>query len=98
MLKLEKAYSERGARMGRDNQLPDDHEAPIKLHLEALKWVDGDYDQGGAYWGNSGGTSIYCAWRGDKVEQHVRVFVRASHREQAKKYVLHHLPNAKFYR
>ena len=31
---------------------------PEKLHLQRLRWVDGDYDTGGAYWGSGNGTSF----------------------------------------
>jgi len=86
-----------GSAMGRRDTLPDDAAAPCKLRMERLRWVDGDYDQFGAYWGNSGGTSIYCA-HGDAGEVSARVFVRASSREEAKTKVRQTLPNAAFYR
>lgn len=92
-LKLTNACSSRGADMGRPNLLPDDCNAAIKLHLERLKWVDGDYDAGGAYWGNGSGESIYCGWADG-----VRVFVRAEDHDAAKAKVRAFLPAAKFYR
>src|ERR1035441_2568759 len=61
-LNLSKACSSRGADMGRPNRLPSDILAPIKLRMERLKWVDGDYDAGGSYWGGGSGDFIYCAW------------------------------------
>jgi hypothetical protein len=82
-----------GAPMGRRNELPDDCEAPVKLNMVRLRWYDGDYDQGGAYWGNSGGTSIYWATSGT-----IKIFVRAASRDVAKNKVRHTLPNARFYR
>jgi hypothetical protein len=86
--------------MGRADILPNDRELYVKLRLERLKWVDGDYDQGGAYWGNSGGTNIYCAWfRLPAFEKNqVEVFVRASNRQDAKYLVQRLLPYATFYR
>jgi hypothetical protein len=98
-LKLENVSSVRGAPMGRQNWLPDDQEEPIRLYLTALKWVDGDYDQGGAYWGNSGlyngtYTRIYCAHGHDSSGSPVRVFVRAAHRTAARELVLEILPKA----
>lgn len=91
-LVLEKACSVRGADMGRPNVLPEDRNNPIKLQMIKLEWVDWDYDSGGAYWGNSGGTSIYCAFNGP-----VRVFVRATDRKEAKAKVRLGLPNAIFF-
>lgn len=53
-LKLKQGCSLIGAQMGRRNELPDDVSAPIKLQMERLRWIDGDYDHGGAYWGRNG--------------------------------------------
>ena len=98
-LKLDNASSQYGAAMGRRNELPADPELPIKLRLEALRWVDGDYDQGGAYWGNSGGTSIYCGWSAEgDGENRVRVFARATDREDAQEKIRELIPGAKFFR
>ena len=96
-LKLNWACDYRGADMGRPNLLPEDPAASIRLRLERLRWVDGDYDQGGAYWGNSGGTDIYCAWGEDEKWQ-VRVFVRAASRDEAKAGVRESVPGVTFYR
>jgi hypothetical protein len=91
---LSKACSARGADMGRPNRLPQDVNAPIKLRMERLKWVDQDYDENGAYWGHgTGDTNVYCAWN----EAGVRIFTRGWHRESAKQGVWKVLPNAKFF-
>ena len=82
-----------GSQMGRRNSLPDDINASIKLQMEPLKWVDGDYDQQGCYWGGGSGDYIYCAHA-----ETVMIFVRAKNREAAKTGVLAVLPAAKFYR
>ena len=92
-LKLTNACSSRGADMGRPNLLPDDCNAAIKLHLERLKWVDGDYDEKGCYWGRNYGDFIYCGWADG-----VQVFVRAISHFAAKTAVRVILPAAKFYR
>jgi hypothetical protein len=92
---LTKGYSKYGADMGRSNKLPTDCAAPVKLHLQQLKLVDGDYDQGGAYFGYTRGTAIYCAFNADNS---VQVFCRASNRQAAKAYVRSKLPQANFYR
>ncbi len=92
-LTLPNGSSATGSQMGRRNQLPDDREATIKLRMERLRFVSGDYDQWGAYWGGGSNSWIYCAW----LDQ-VRVFVRAENREQAKLKVRDTLPQANFYR
>lgn len=73
------------------------------MHLVRLRWVDGDYDQGGAYWGNTGLNSIYRAVSRDVIAfgdslQLVECFVRATGRQDAKLAILAKLPNATFYR
>jgi hypothetical protein len=77
-----------GADMGRRNQCDGQGE---KLHLQRLRWVDGDYDTGGAYWGDSrDGTSIYCAFSPDDTQNDppIRIFVRAKNRDEAASKVL----------
>ena len=89
--KLPNVSCKYGAPMGRRNVLSADPCAAIKLRLVRLRWVDGDYDQGGAYWGNPGRSSIYWA-----TADQTSVFVRAADRTAAKIAVLEVLPNAKF--
>lgn len=102
-LKLEKACSNRGSDMGRPNRIPADAHTVGKLHLIRLKWVDGDYDEGGAYWGrsfhNGSGDYIYCCYGETKTEQ-LRIFVRAGTRSEAKSQVERTLlqDNLKFYK
>lgn len=50
-----------GAPMGRPNTLPDNREAVGPLQLVRLLWQDGDYDAGGAYWGNTRKNDVYWA-------------------------------------
>ena len=95
-LVLPNGSSQYGAQMGRQNTLPEDPDHPIKLRMERLRWVDGDYDQWGAYWGGGSGDSVYCAY-GEDNEIQVYVFVRARSRFGAKRAVREALPNAKFY-
>lgn len=104
-LKLSNVSSKYGAPMGRPKHIPndmDERELPVKLRMVRLRWVGGDYDQGGAYWGNSGGTSIYWAigylHEGDpKNEELVEIFTRSETRNEAKNKVRETLPNAKFH-
>jgi hypothetical protein len=96
-----------GSQMGRSNVLPEEPQSSVgKLRLERLRWVDGDYDQWGAYWGGGGGTDIYCAHgevapvltkAGGFEPEPVLVFVRAADRDAAKTKVREVLPRAKFY-
>lgn len=74
-----------GAPMGRMSVLP--HPGlpdPTKLTLHKAKWVDGDYDEGGAYWGYTAGTHIYCGLG----EPDVRVYVRASTAAEARERII----------
>lgn len=93
----------RGAQMGRPNIIPhgltEKGTQSVKLHLERLQWVDGDYDQGGAYWGCPGrGMYVYCAWGKWGINMaFVQVFVRAISRKDAKSLVRDDLPFAKFF-
>lgn len=65
----------RGAPMGRSNTLPNNPRSPIALLVERLEWHDGDYDRGGAYWGNTGRDWI---WRATGIDDtSVEIFVRA---------------------
>lgn len=85
-----------GAPMGRRSDLPSDE--PVKLHLRYVPFVDGCYDQGGAYWGMP--ANLYVAWGnldGD-IGEPVEFYVRASSREDAKAKVLEHCSVARFYR
>lgn len=92
-LTLPNVSSRYGAPMGRPDNLPDNPHAPVSLHLERLRMVDGDYDEGGAYWGGPGPAgAMYCAWN----EQGVRVYLRAINLELAKRMVARVLTNASF--
>jgi hypothetical protein len=82
-----------GSQMGRGDTLPEDCDIPIKVRMEKLKFVDGAYDQWGAYWG--AGNPIYCAWN---KHENTLVFIRARNRREAKARVKEMLPQVKFYR
>lgn len=84
-----KACSIRGADMGRPCWKQG---KPERLHLQRLRFVDGDYDTGGAYWGSP--ANVWCAFSPDTTqnEHPIRVFVRANSRQEAKNNVLELLP------
>lgn len=75
-----------GAPMGRRDYIDNDE---AKVELFRVRFVDGDYDDGGAYWGN-GGDPLFCA-RGDEVE----LFIRAENWQQAKEFLLDDWPKLK---
>jgi hypothetical protein len=83
-----------GSTMGRQS-MPGRVGEPVKVYLRKLKWVDGDYDEQGAYWGFVSGTNIYWA-NFDTAETNEDIFVRAGSRQDAKEQVLAQLPNARF--
>lgn len=72
--------SSRGAPMGRPSD--DAEDLTGHVYLERVPFVDGDYDEGGAYWGGGRGTPpLYCAW---DDEGHA-VYFRAKDLPSAKK-------------
>ena len=94
-LKAAPVNCSRGAPMGRSNWGVTEHrERPMMMYLQRVRFVDGDYDLGGAYWGG-GGEPLFCAWAED---DEARVFVRAKDRTAAKLEVKEYFPNAKFFR
>jgi hypothetical protein len=103
---LSRACSSRGADMGRPDNIPECIRSlpSVKLHMVKLEWIDGDYDQGGAYWGYNGVTNVYCAWANvvnpvsGNFFPFLQIFVRALGRKAAKSAVREKLPNAVFYR
>lgn len=95
-LKADNAVTQRGAAMGRAAWGLEEHRnRPIMMYVQRVKFVNGDYDLGGAYWGSSPRDLLFCAWAED---DEARVFVRAENRNAAKLRVKEHFPNAKFFR
>lgn len=83
-----------GAPMGRRSDLATDGD-PIKLCLRHVPFIDGCYDQGGAYWGSP--ENLWVAW-GDDGDEVCVLYVRARDRQDAKAQVIAHRHNARFYR
>lgn len=72
--------SKYGAPMGREEHGNDDGE-PLteRARCFRLRMVDGDYDDGGAYWGSGGPEGfVYCATNGDGFRYFTRAHSRAS--------------------
>lgn len=89
ILRRDDVSSKYGAPMGRRNLIGDP--GPIKVEL--VRFVDGDYDAGGAYWGGGRDSqNLYCGWRQDMgEEERTRVFVRADSRRDAIAMILEEL-------
>ena len=95
-LKADSLCCARGAPIGRMNWGMNDHyKRPMMMYLQRVRFVDGDYDLGGAYWGGHPSEPLFCAWA-EAVD--ARVFVRAKDRTAAKLEVKEYFPNAKFFR
>lgn len=86
---LTEVSSARGAPMGRRDTHRDDRWEPIKLIVQHLPFVDGDYDSGGAYWG--AGEPL---WRAVDCDGDVEFFRRAKDRWEALEAVRAEYPNA----
>jgi|GEM_PF-1123923 len=87
-LPCNRGCSIRGADMGRRSQVEG---TPERLHLQRLRFVSGDYDTGGAYWGGgSESGSVWCAFSPDTTQNDppIRVFVRGRNRAEARAAVL----------
>ena len=93
ILKKLDVSSKYGAPMGRSNTGVNDILPGEKLHLQKMRLVDGDYDTGGAYWGHTFGTSMYCAFSSDLI---TKIFIRAKSCEKAKELVLKALPDTDY--
>lgn len=92
--KLSNVSSDRGAPMGRGDTPPETDNQ--RFYLQRIKPVDGDYDEGGAYWGFGWGTNPLWRW---VTEDHTgEGFVRAVSRDQAQQHIREDYPNARFFR
>jgi hypothetical protein len=86
-----------GAPLG-DNGERGDPDYPYKFYLQRIRFVDGDYDPAGTYWGGGCGTQPLWGFMGEADEVLVRGFVRAYTRSAAKIYVSKQYPNVRFFR
>lgn len=87
-----------GAPMGR-NAWDEHREEPIKFHLARVPGRSyGDYDPGGAYWGDLWRSPLFQAYGFTPSGEPQRLFVRARNRNEAKEAVLKVFKNGRFYR
>lgn len=90
---LSNVSSKYGAPMGRPNHIADSS-APVIFEVQRLRWIDGDYDQGGAYWGQSvKGVNIFWAYSEESEDE---LFIRAKDLTEAKSEILETFPAATF--
>lgn len=73
--------SSRGAPMGRPDILPES--PPVSLHVKRATPTDGDYDQGGAYWGGLAGRPLYAVWGYTEAGDLFALYIRARNRKDA---------------
>lgn len=93
-LRLSQLNCSRGAPHGRvEHHNLNIKRQAIDLYLMYVPFVDGGYDEGGAYWGSP--ANLY---RAVNVELGIEMFVRASWRSEAEVEVRKHYPYAKFKR
>ena len=88
-----------GAIMGRCDDLPetaDENEPWPKFRLFRMKMIDGDYDQGGAYWG-AGNEQTGFMYRACDPDGTWNIFVRAKSREDARALLYKKYPKIRFY-
>jgi len=83
-----------GAPYGRLGNVTDTDFA-VLFQMVKLAWVDGDYDEGGAYWGRGKDRSEAIYWaKGDGEEEVQEVFIRAKSQADAQAQLLDQFPNA----
>jgi len=80
-----------GAPMGRDSFGDPRKVSDKRISLFRVRMVDGDYDDGGAYWGGYPGLPLYCARTGD--DSSYLDFARANSRKEAAEKM--NIPNSK---
>ena len=96
--KLPEVSCKHGAPMGRASIQPSDADTfAYNFHVQQLCWVDGAYDEGGAYWGRGGFEYIYwCEHKKDENGREARAFIRANSDRLARERLLEIYPLATF--
>jgi hypothetical protein len=90
---LPNVSSQYGAPMGRSDT-PGDTSQPVNFTLIQLQWEDGNYDTGGAYWGNNS-DHMYQAIA-EQGNDSIELFRRAASFSEAEKQILAAYPLATF--
>ena len=99
ILRADPRVSRRGAPMGDSDR----YSGSIKLRLQRVRLVDGDYGPDGTYWGGGYGVApLWCAFNATDAThafaQGTRIYVRAWSRAGAKAEILKAYVNVRFYR
>ena len=76
-----------GAPMGRREYCDDD---AARVHVFRVRMVDGDYDDGGAYWGGYPSKPLYCVRDDNGL---VQLFIRGHTRYEVLQYLAEHHPD-----
>jgi hypothetical protein len=87
-MRLKDVSSANGAPMGRPEYLPDP-DTEVELQIEKVRFEDGDYDYGGAYWGAP--ANLWHAEGNTKDGDMVLLFVRAPNMKAAKEAIIERL-------
>lgn len=77
-------YAKYGAPMGRPDILPET--PPASLHVKRATPTDGDYDQGGAYWGNLHRSPLFAVWGYDQNGDLFTLYYRAPNAQVAREH------------
>lgn len=80
MKQFDDVFCKYGAPMGRAEYGNIDDCSNKSIALFRVNLIDGDYDDGGAYWGGYPSLPLYCARTDDNT---YRVFIRAKNRREA---------------
>lgn len=84
-----------GSPMGRSDSVTDT-DYPVEFEVQRLRWVDGDYDEGGVYWGRGNDGDYIFRAEGESTECVESMFVRAKDLTEAKALIRETYPNATF--
>ncbi len=87
-----------GAPMGRsETHARGDYKLPFKFQMQRLRFIDGCYDQGGAYWGSPANVYVVRCEDPEGEDVMIQFYVRGDTRAEAKANVRTLYPNARFY-
>ena len=95
LLKADPRSCRYGAPLGCDDYIHEDWDNSVPLHVQRLRFIDGDYAADGTYWG-AGSDALYCAF--DPTAMQVRIYVRAHTRGGALRKLRKHYPELTFHR
>lgn len=93
---LSNTSSQSGASMGRSDT-KGEYDLPQQFTIQKMAWVDGDYDTGGAYWGQTANENIYRCLAYDTADGGtIEHFKRAKSHQRAFAQLIEEYPLATF--